>query len=82
MSGIMDYLIPMIAVLVIAFACAVLRKKGEFSINIFLSSISVSIAVLVWIPLVPSYMIVFSILILVGMLFAKGDSTTGEVTNE
>lgn len=76
--NIMDYLIPVGAVLGISAACAMMYEKS-FSINVFLTALTIGIAVLCWIPLIPSYSIVISVLIIVGMFFKdSGDSTIAE----
>lgn len=74
MSAIMDYIIAIGAVFGIAMACSLLSRKGiDFSMGIFLTSLAIGIAVLVWIPLIPQYMIVLSILIIISQLFKDGN---------
>jgi hypothetical protein len=67
--GVLNYLILILSCFVISFACSMLNKEKEFSIMVFLSCFSITVAVLVWISLVPSYLILLSVLIIVGMLF-------------
>jgi hypothetical protein len=73
MSGIIEYLVITMAVIGMSMACAIL-KGGGFSFHIFLVSAAIGIALLVWIPLFPVYMISISILILVAMLFSPNPS--------
>lgn len=72
---ILDYLVVIMACLGISMLSAMLGSKdGGFSMNVFLTSFAVSNALMVWIPLYPSFMIFVSILALAGMLFTEGDS--------
>ena len=82
MSNILDYLIPIGALLALSRVAALSKQEsGEhfaehFTISVFLLSMSIGIAVLAWVPVIPSYMIIISVLIIVGMWF-KG-SYSGE----
>lgn len=67
-----DFIIPVAIVLSIATASAIANKR--FSKNVFLTSIAVGMAVMIWIPLLPSFMIVVSILCIVGMIFSDSGS--------
>lgn len=69
MTTIIDLLIPIVALLALSFAVSILRKGG-FSMNIFMASFAIGLCILIWIPLVPSYMIIMTVLIMVGMLFS------------
>lgn len=75
MSIISDYLIPTVAIFAFSAASAFMATKS-FSLNVFLISMAIGIAILVWIPAFPVYMIIISILILVGLLFK--DTGIGE----
>ena len=80
-DAIMDYIIPLIAVVGLSFACAVLRKgKGiEFSLSTFICSMAIGLTALIWIGILPEYTIVMPILIISGMLFT---SRNGSPSNE
>lgn len=67
-----NFIIPVAIVLAIATASAIANKR--FSKNVFLTSIAVGMAVMIWIPLLPSFMIVVSILCIVGMIFSDSGS--------
>jgi hypothetical protein len=67
----LDTLVLFVAVFAFSIACAMLRKGQGFSTNIFLGSFAIGITVLVWMPIIPTYMIVLPILILVGMMFSE-----------
>jgi len=78
----LNYLFPIGAIFALSSFCAITGyKEGQikFSSNVFLSSMSIGIAVLVWIPLIPSYMIIFTVLIIGGMFFMnKGGESPDE----
>ena len=74
MFGIVGYLVGIGAAIGMSVACATFRSGG-FSMNIFMVALSISIAVLVWIPLIPVYMIIVSIFLLVGLLFTGSDES-------
>lgn len=73
-SNILDYLIAFGAITGVSIACSLFNNRGNnaFSLNTFLSCMSIGISILVWIPVVPSYLIIFSVLITTGMLFKGG----------
>lgn len=66
----MGYLVPIMAAIGISLACAMISKRG-FSINIFITAISISIGILIWTGIAPYYTIVISILLIIGMLFSN-----------
>lgn len=74
MTNILDYLIAFGSITGIAIACSLFNKGDNnlFSLNTFLASMAIGISILVWIPVVPSYLIIFSVLITTGMLFKGG----------
>lgn len=68
MTSIMTYLIPI--AIVLGFAMLASLANREFSKNIFLTSIAVGIAIMIWIPMLPSFLISLSILCIIAMIFA------------
>ena len=68
-------LLLMMAIFVIATICSMLSQR-QFSSRIFLSVIAIGIAILCWLPVIPSYMFVASALCMVAMIF------TGEAEHE
>jgi len=70
MTDIMLYLVSIGAVF--AFSMISSITKNGFSINIFLVSVAICIAILVWIPILPIYLIIVSVLFIVGILFSDG----------
>jgi len=74
-----DYLIVIGAIL--GFSIAVSITKDGFSTNVFLTGVAICIAVLVWIPLLPRYLIIIPILIISGIFFS-GSNTEGAIANE
>lgn len=78
----MDYIIPFALVLGFSLATSITATR-KFSMNIFLASVAVGIAVLVWIPIIPRYSIALSVLIVIGILLSDKDQTdTVMETNE
>lgn len=65
---IVNYLFAIGAVLAMSLACSFIKAK-EFSKNVFLTSFSIGICVMIWGLLLPVYMIAIPILMIVGMLF-------------
>ena len=63
-----EFTIGIVAVIGFSFLCA-WYQRNSFSMNVFLSSVAIGIAILVWIPVVPASFIVVSILIIAGMWF-------------
>lgn len=74
--ALIEFLIPFGAALGFSIAASVLANKNEFSTQIFLLSLSICIALFVWIDTVPAYFIIISILIITGLFFKK-DSESG-----
>ena len=54
----------------ISLLCSMIGREGSFSMNIFMSTMAICIAVLVWVPVLPSFAIIISVLLIVAMLFA------------
>ncbi len=76
----MDALVMLAAVFAFSAATAILRNGESFSINIFLSSAAIGITLLIWMPVLPTYMIVLPIAIIVSMMFQ--DRIMGSGTTE
>jgi len=67
--AIMEYMIPLIAVFIFSVVCALVKRTGSFSTPVFLTAFSIGILVLMWIPVLPIYVVIIPILIIIGMLF-------------
>lgn len=63
-----DFLIVFAAALMIAAASAFLTRRKTFSMNTFLISFAIAIAILVWIPLLETYMIGLSVLLIISVM--------------
>jgi hypothetical protein len=74
MNPIMTYLMVIGAMFAFSTICALTRKG--FSLHIFLTGFVISILVLVWQTVLPTYMIIIASLILVAILMVNdgGDS--------
>jgi hypothetical protein len=86
MDLISDFLFPIIAIFFVSVACSAQGLKNgisnvHFSMNIFLVSFAIGISVVVWTTIFPNYMIIISVLILAGMLFAGGKDSSAEVSD-
>jgi hypothetical protein len=70
-----DYLIAFGAIMGIATLCSMMHSKGEveFSGGVFLITIAISIALLIWIAILPTYMIIVSVLIIVGTMLGGSE---------
>lgn len=68
MAEVTTFLILIAAVLGFSTASAFLGRE-QFSINSFLVAFSIGIGVLVWIPYIPFYFILLSIIAIAGMIF-------------
>ncbi len=67
-----SYLVAFGMAFMIAMVCALkgnISSFSGFSLNAFLASMATAIAVMCWIPILPFYMIIFSVLMVAGMLF-------------
>ena len=73
-----DYLIIIGAIIGFSAASAFLADRKRFSTNIFMGSVSICVCILTWIPLIPSYFIILSILIVGAMIFKDGIPGRGE----
>ena len=65
-----DYIIVTALALGLSMFCAFIANR-QFSTPVFLASMAICISILVWIPLLPTWMIVISILMIVAMLFTE-----------
>jgi len=70
-------MIPVGSLAVLAIICS--RSNSGFSRNVFLSSMAIGIAVLVWVPVLPTYMIVVSVLLMSGLLYSGGSFEGGDL---
>jgi len=74
-----DYLIVIGAIL--GFSIAASITKNGFSTNVFLTGVAICISVLIWVPMLPRYLIIVPILIITGIFFS-GSNTEGAIANE
>lgn len=74
MNAIFEYLVVIAAIIGFGVACSVTRKG--FSLSIFLVSIVIGIAILIWRDILPVYLIIVCAVIMMIILF--GDSNDGE----
>lgn len=70
-SELASYLIPVMAVLMLSVACAMVMDKGTFSTNTFLVSNSIGICVLVWANIFPIWAMVIAGLLISVVLFVS-----------
>ena len=71
---IMTIMVSLVMAMGVSLVCSVIGRNGDFSMNIFMATLAICIAVLVWIPVLPSYTIIISVLLIVAMLFSSPDS--------
>jgi CHASE2 domain-containing sensor protein len=76
MNEILEYLVVIGMAIAVSAATALLKERGAFSKNVFLSSLAISICILIWIPLVPMYMILVVALIMLVMLLGTGSDAS------
>jgi hypothetical protein len=69
-----NYLIPIGLVFFFSVASAIFyNRESGFNNTVLMVSLSIGIAVLVWIPCVPSYFISISALLLLGVIFTNSN---------
>lgn len=69
-TDIFQLIIPIISMVVISLACSMLKEKGTFSMDVFLTCVSICIPVLIWTNIFPLYTIAISVMIMIGELFS------------
>lgn len=71
---IMTIMVSLVMAMGISLICSVIGRNGNFSVNMFMATLAICIAVLVWVPVLPSFTIIISVLLIVAMLFATPNS--------
>lgn len=66
------YIIGVIAVLLIALFASATYERGNFSMNIFLASMAIGFAVLIWIGLFPVFGFGICALCVLGIVYSGG----------
>jgi hypothetical protein len=72
-----NYMIPIGIVFFFSVASAIFYDRDSgFNNTVLMVSLSIGIAVLVWIPCVPNYFLSISALLLLGVIFSHAGSDT------
>jgi len=67
----MDIIVALIASIIFSLiASRAGRRDGSFSYNTFMGCLAICIAIMVWIPIIPSYTIIGSICLIMAILFS------------
>lgn len=75
--GLMDGAFIGFAIIFIAMGCTLMAKK-QFSMNVFLCAAAIEIMIVIWVGIFPPYMVLFSILAMIAILFGKNGGGTSE----
>lgn len=68
---ILFYLLPLVAIIGFSLAASVIKRNGEFSTSTFFLSFSAGVLILIWVGILPLYVLLFNALLIGGIFISS-----------